>query len=146
MTRRENFNKKELLRKIEEALKYYLENFYNTRESGCIGFDACQALASLRALLEGDAGEDEKNIRNGLSSCCEYSDSGPIFELAEISLSRLSARAKIGEAEIREAKREVLEEAIKDATETWGASLVGVFKRKLAKLKEAGTDATEKAR
>lgn len=108
---------KEALRQIEEALLLYNRLCdLGTEEFNKIADDGFQALASLRSILESDAGEDEEAIKEILHDMRSYvpdyfaqkwkHDEG--IAKAEAALSRLSARAKIGEAEIREAKREVL--------------------------------------
>lgn len=99
---------KELLRRIEEALDVGFADRFLLDAPREIFREAKQALASLKSMLEGDAGEDERILENALKiaeGCWTEAE----IKIWKAALCRLSLKAKIGEAKIREAKIEVLE-------------------------------------
>lgn len=145
---------KELLRKIDKIrgtlLSYQLlmtiqkpENCDNIRENIS---ESLEFLVPLRSLLEGDVGQDGEEIRVALQHSTILEKSGHSRDHAFAALSRLSARAKIGEAQIREAKREVLKKIreqittqmfVVHKTEPELLIFLTFIDRELAALKEA---------
>lgn len=139
----------EALRQIEEALKHIIKSDDECNEAGypCsynkeMRTEIDQALASFRSILEGDAGEDEKIVQHWLNEGVE--DSNQLLD-AHDALERIVAKAKIGEAEIVKAKREVLEKlrarfiVDEEYLEVDDSEFVVVLiDEELAALKEAG--------
>lgn len=101
----------EALRQIEEAQQTILDCYADSAPRKVVLAKLASALASLRSLLEGDEEQvinDTNLIIETLQMAAKEKNWDVHYELD--ALSRLSAKAKIGEAEIREAKREVWEE------------------------------------
>lgn len=104
---------KEALHQIEEALDW-ANGERTDLDFSCLD-RAKKALASLRSMLEGDVGEDEVELDSILHTLRikrfnqdDWQDVEHIDRARKLA-ALLSAKAKIGEAELKEAKREVLE-------------------------------------
>lgn len=165
---------KEALRQIEEGLQHINNSaLYSATDQDehnfRIGLEMIKrALVSLRTLLEGDLGEDEKSLKDFFEREIGVLESALILKIGNAearrgnldgaknllaALSRLSAKAKVGEAEIAKAKREVLEEIRKHRGEhihrwetmsgkqmstTCKCVLLKFIDEQIAALKEAG--------
>lgn len=92
---------KELLRKIEGEAKQII---VRAAELGITGIESrtrgiLEALASLRSLLESDAGEDFEKIHKAIVSVpLNFTGSHRIVDNALAAEERLKAKAKVGEA------------------------------------------------
>lgn len=90
----------DLLRRIEMFLHKIIDS-NATQAAWDEAAELIDELVPLRSMLEGDAGGDEKTIKKVLDlgrELCETNYGVACFGEAEQAFSRLSAKAKIGEA------------------------------------------------